>query len=473
MQMGSFANRRFSTTSYLRAVAKALSVLALVAAPAELAAQSSMGTNAIPGANSPQEPSGPLFDPATENGPVQALYLSTGGLFGAQQTPFVDANGNPVVVPVGYEPLVAGSYANPDPMGYGSTYPPAGYDLMEDVGIGGFAVDPHGPHYFDVRGEYVYMQRNTTFGNQIDFTIEDVGGPVVLSSSQLDYGWEPGFRIIGRYDLGPLSVLEFGYMGIYDWHTAASYRDPDEGGPMFAPDLYSLFSMYGTNPDDVSTAMNPMPQTEQSLMHSLALDADFHNAEMSYRRYWVGFWPQMSGTILAGFRYTRVAEDFHFAAFSDEASFDYDLRVRNDLAGFQTGGDLWIRVMQGLRIGTEGKVGIYNNRLRLRNSVVSSPMIDSAEDEFPAVAEDFRRHQAAFITEASVDVVADILPSWSLRAGYEVMYINSIALAGENFNTGPPYPEVAFDEPNPRVPFLAGQGHALFTGFHAGVEYIW
>ena len=59
-------------------------------------------------------------------------------------------------------------------MGAGGTNPPVGYDLMNDVGIEGYMVDQRGPHYFDIRAEAVYLDRNEAFEQDIDFTIGGV-----------------------------------------------------------------------------------------------------------------------------------------------------------------------------------------------------------------------------------------------------------------------------------------------------------
>src|SRR5262245_28427434 len=56
-----------------------------------------------------------------QSGPMQALFMSAAPrMFGATQTPYMDANGNPVVVPAGYASQCPGgcpSYAGP--MQYG------------------------------------------------------------------------------------------------------------------------------------------------------------------------------------------------------------------------------------------------------------------------------------------------------------------------------------------------------------------
>jgi hypothetical protein len=433
-------------------------------------------------------------------------------MLGVRQSNYVDANGNPVVVPAGYvgPPCAGGGYVGCEPcdgygggyggpggpgghggghgglhyvgdgirgmmhsgaingpyaMGAGGTAPPVGYDLANDVGMEGFLVDQRGPHYFDARGEAVYMTPDETFGRDIAITSLNVSDDnIVLSTGQLDYDYETGFRILGRFDLGPLSVLEFGYMGIYDWESSASFTDPNPVDPDTG-NLYSLFSEFGTNPNTVTIEGGPMPETERSVFQSISIDSDLQTAEMTFRRYWVGFIPRISGTILAGFRYTKLKEDFYFTSIG-EAAQQYSVRADNDLAGFQTGGDIWIGLMQGVRIGAEGKVGLYNNHYTLDNNIVTDPLGATP----PSLSERFADNEAAFISEGSADIVFDILPSWSIRAGYEILYLNSIVLAGDNFNTASPF---GLPGQAPRVPFVAEQGHQVYHGGHLGLEYIW
>src|ERR1700704_2480995 len=166
-------------------------------------------------------------DPTGSQGPRQALYMAPDdSATAAPPSRYVDANGNQMIVPAGYcehcsdcnsgyggcGPGGQGDYPGCGPMGCGGTDPPVGCDLMNDVGIEGDLVDQRGPHYFDVRVESVFLQRDKSFERNIDFTAQNVGGPVVLSSRQLDIeNVQWGFRAMGRYDICPLSVVEFGY----------------------------------------------------------------------------------------------------------------------------------------------------------------------------------------------------------------------------------------------------------------------
>jgi hypothetical protein len=237
------------------------------------------------------------------------------------------------------------------------------------------------------------------------------------------------------------------------------------------------------------------PFTERAEQHSIAIESDLQTAEISYRRYWVGWIPRISGTLLAGFRYTKLNEEFLFSSIGSEnvpfndpgapiAELDYELDAVNNLSGFQSGADIWVGLIQGLRIGAEGKAGLYANSYKVstRISTVPSPVptlplpfppIPILVD--PSLSEEFEEVQPAFIAEASVDLVADVLPSVSIRAGYEVLFINSIVLAGDNFNTGSPYnPSPGDNGLGPvRVPFVADQSDIFYHGGHLGLEYIW
>jgi Putative beta barrel porin-7 (BBP7) len=487
---------------------------------------------ALPTPTQGQSPYGAPTPGAHPNGarPSQALYMAPGESQGGRQRPsYVDAYGNPIIVPTGfghheyggyggydgggcgpdgcddgcnsgcdggcddggggdggcygggdggcYGPHGAGPYGGFNssmPMGAGGTNPPIGYDLMNDVGIEGSLVDQRGPHYFDIRAEAVFLQRDENFRKNIDITSQNVGNTIVLSTGHLDLNTQAGFRILGRYDICPLSVVEFGYMGIFDWNDSASFTDPTNN-------LFSLFSrpapgtgQFGLSPAGVNLPGGPNPETERAHKHSIELESDLQSAEISYRRYWLGWFPRISGTLLAGFRYTRVDDDFTFKSQGSEpatnfplgplAALRYDEECENNLAGFQAGGDMWISLTQGLRFGSEAKVGLYNNHWRLTNEITTTPF----ETTPPTLFEKFDGNHAAFIGEASLDLVADILPSLSLRGGYEILYLSSLVVAGDNFNETSPY-----GNQGPRIPFVNDDGDLFYHGAHVGVEYIW
>lgn len=463
-------------------------------ASGELAAQSAAGSGYPPAQFYP-----PADRSASASHPVQALFLNPTG-FGSSNS-YVDAHGNPIVVPA--------SYYDGGPGGYPPGYPPAdcgcavpnpGYPMppvygghCQSCNMGSYPpfedhpgqytpetysllpprrTEQCGPHYFDVRMEAVFLTRDETFRQQVDFTSLNVDGPIMLRSGDLDFETEPGFRILGRYDIGALSVLEFGYTGLENLDARASFTDPnpvDVGTG--TGNVYSLFTNFVRDPmvlpNDVTDPGGSFPGTERSITHSISLESELHIAEMNVRRYWVGFNPAVSGTMLAGFRFVRLREDFQFATIG-EANGAYLESIKNDLAGFQTGGDVWVHLLQGLRAGVEGKVGLFNNHYTLDNGFTVTGL-----NQEGAFNEHFEKDIPALVVDASADVIWDFNPSWSVRAGYEILFINSILLAGENFNTATIYgddPDVVLPA---RVPYVNDQGDAFYHGFHVGAEYIW
>jgi hypothetical protein len=360
------------------------------------------------------------------------------------------------------------------------TNPPYGcnYDTSDMAGLMG--LEQCGPHYFDARAEFVYLTRDETFRRSIDFTsLDDTNANIVLSSGDLEYDFDPAFRVIGRYDLGPLAVAEISYFGLHDHRTDASYSvdpipetvPPINGNQL--GNLFSLFSDFGAVPNqagnEVIVENGAMGTTDRAIQHSIALNSDLQTAEISYRRYWVGFDPRVSGTFLFGARYTRLSEQFRFGTIAEEGSFAYDVDAENDLVGFQTGGDASICLMQGLRLGTEAKAGIYNNRYKVGTIANSQPLATSNDTPL-FFTENDDGNNIAFIGETSLDLIVDVSPSVTIRGGYEVMWMNSVALASENFNTASPFG--LFGQPA-RVPFTQEQSNVLYHGFRLGAEYIW
>ena len=335
----------------------------------------------------------PNENPRQPSGAVQALYNAPSGAPATgQQSSYTDQYGNPIIVPAGFhqnscgcggggcsdcgcyggggyggcnggcygQGQCGGGFNSSMPMGAGGTDPAVGYDLMNDVGIEGGLADQRGPHYFDIRAEAVYLHRDETFEQDIDFTSLNVGNNVVLSSSDLDFDDQPGFRVIGRYDIAPLAVVEFGYTGVFGWEDKSSVSDPTNN-------LFSLFSrpapetgLFGVSPIGVNLDDGPNPESERASEHTISMKSDLQSAEISYRRYWLGHSPRISGTLLAGFRYTRLDDEFSFRTQGSEpatgdpggplAALRYDNDCENNLAGFQTGADIWVSLMQGLRL---------------------------------------------------------------------------------------------------------------------------
>ena len=367
-----------------------------------------------------------------------------GGPAAATGGAYMDVQGNPIVMPA--------SYCGPggdcgNGYGYGAMCPQdCGYGECAGADFGGASYpDQCGPHYFDVAVQAVALQNDDAFEGVPALASISAGGPQILNPNELFDELEYGWQIAARLDFGPLSVLEATYMGLYDIGSTEQVRSVDVA-PMGADfQLNTVFSDYG-----LGTIIDGL---DEGSIYTLNYESDLQSTELSYRRYWVGHNPRISGTYLAGFRYIRMTEDFTFDAVAEDGNSQLFWGAVNDLVGAQLGGDGWICLRQGLRFGGEAKAGIYNNRFKFRNDTT----IPNGSTSFATDG-----NQVAFAGETTVDLVADILPSFSIRGGYQVLYMSSLVTVGNNINT---------EDVNSALLFT--QADALYHGFHAGLEYIW
>jgi hypothetical protein len=376
---------------------------------------------------------------ASAQAPALPASPLAGGQAAYQGGAYMDAHGNQIVLPA--------SYCAPGP-GYGEMCPP-GYGCPDQsyADFGGYsAPEQCGPYYFDIAANAVFLQSDRSFDDVPPLGSIGVNGPTILDPSELNDDFEAGWEIAARLDLGPLSVFEATYMGIYDlgFNTTVNSVDVANGVDF---QLNSVFSDYGVVPID---------GLDEGSVYNLDYQSDLQSTELSYRRYWLGHNPRISGTYLAGFRYVRMTEELDFNAIALLGDSEIEWQSTNDLVGAQIGGDGWIALRQGLRLGGETKAGIYNNRFKYGHRTnIPDPDIDNVD--FGADG-----NQVAFVGEARVDLVADILPSLSLRGGYRVLYMSSLVTVGNNIDAA----DVASTE-------LYTQADALYNGFHGGIEYIW
>lgn len=292
-------------------------------------------------------------------------------------------------------------------------------------------------------------------------TIGQNGTPTLFSTdvdaNQLRYGLEA----IANVQTGPGANVEVRYFGLNRWNDTRSVRV----GP--APDLFSVFSIYGTDP------VNGFDDTDRSFIHTVNLTSELHSGEVNYRRQFVPPVSWMQGGWLAGVRHLDLDERFGFAAtgsrnnafqFNQLRFFNYDTITRNQLTGFQLGGNTWLNVVPGLMVGVEGKGGVYGNHAEADALVVSNSIQRGSQQ--------LSDGRTAFVSEFTASTIYRLTYAWSFRASYNVLYLDNVALAQENFNTRDISNAIgsgAFTAN--RVPFINTDGEALYQGFTLAGEW--
>ena len=274
-----------------------------------------------------------------------------------------------------------------------------------------------------------------------------------VSAEKIRYGLEA----IANLQTGPGANLEARYFGLNKWNDSRSVRRPTNQ----LPDLFSVFSLYGTDP------VNGFDDTDRSFIHTASLSSELHSGEVNYRRRFVTPMSWVQGGWLAGIRYLDIDERFGFAAvgsnnnaflFNQLRFFNFDTNTRNQLTGFQVGSDLWFNIVPGLRAGVEGKTGVYGNHAEVESSVVANSIARGRE-----FLQDGR---TAYVTEFTASTVYRLTYAWSFRASYNLLYVDNVALAQENFNTRDLSNAIGLGNfTGARFPFINTDGEALYQGF--------
>jgi hypothetical protein len=71
--------------------------------------------------------------------------------------------------------------------------------------------------------------------------------------------------------------------------------------------------------------------------------------------------------------------------------------------------------------------------------------------------------KVSFIGELQFLVTYQISHNFTIRGGYQMLFVEGVATALDNFN-----PQI-----NERIPFVADGGSLFYDGFSIGAEWMW
>ena len=299
--------------------------------------------------------------------------------------------------------------------------------------------------FYNIFADALYMKREDV-SRRVDFTSDGVAGPIVLSSDSLDFSDEIGIRVGGAIQIGAGKTIETAYMGMFDHDSRAQVTS--------AGNLYSAMSNFGVAPP------GGFDDTDASDLQSIAYGTTFDTVELSIRQRWVAPNCRIQGSYLYGIRYFQLEEGFLYQTLDAPDFMNYSVDTYNALTGFQVGGDLWVTIIPGLRLGAEAKVGLYGKRSKQFTVIDAGSLVNP-------VRESVSETGVAFVGEANLMAIWRISHRWTFRAGWEFLYVDSVALAIENFNSGPPFVV------GQRTPFINSNGDAFYHGGYIGFEWMW
>ena len=323
-------------------------------------------------------------------------------------------------------------------------------------GEGGIATQ----RWFDVSAEAIFLTRTSDVSNFNTTSLGAGSNNFVLSTGDVPLNdLRAGLGVQANIQVGAGSNLELVYFGLNKWESSASATSA-------VPNLFSFLSNFGTLP------ANGFDDSDRSFVHTLSYSSTLNNGEINLRRRWsepAGFF---QGSFLMGVRYLDMDEQARFTARGENNNaaanngprfLNYTTNTQNSLVGFQVGADLWYNIIPGVKLGVEGKTGLYNNRAH-QNTQISANSLPNT------VMEEVLSNQVASITQISPQVSYRLNHSWAFRSSYQFIYLDNVALATNNFNSVPP---TDFGQNVNRVATINDNAAITLQGFSIGGEYTW
>lgn len=321
------------------------------------------------------------------------------------------------------------------------------------------------PRWYDITLDAMFLSRDDT-GRRVPIASEGINGNIVLSTDDLGFQEEVGFRFTGATQVSVGLIAEFTYFGLFNWADQA--REERAVG-----DLFSVYTDFGTNP------FNGTDQTDFSTFQEITYSSRIDNFELNFRRRWSAPNCTYQGSWLAGVRYIYLLEDFEYnSSGGDDLATpavelggrqETDVSTRNSMTGFQIGADLWTPIVPGITVGGEVKAGVFGNYANQQTQVLTVAPIPVGETR---LFEEASINDIAFAGEARLEAIYRTGPNWTLRAGYTFFVLDGVALASENLNQAAP-PNLTGVGVIPRQAAKNDNGSAFYHGGHFGLEYVW
>jgi hypothetical protein len=203
-----------------------------------------------------------------------------------------------------------------------------------------------------------------------------------------------------------------------------------------------------------------------SMRYRIDYRTELHSAEVNH----VHTWNQFSA--LAGFRFLRLNENFEESLINDNDEPDArnNRNSENNLYGGQLGAR-WRNSYKWLAFDVTGKAGVFGNDAQQRQS---HQIIFGEAEHRPVTAYD---GNVAFVGDINFSVTARLHPMWSARLGYNLIWIERVALAPDQTSA---FQAVSIPQPgeSPQNSThlnseVAATGSVFLHGVNVGLEGRW
>jgi opacity protein-like surface antigen len=267
----------------------------------------------------------------------------------------------------------------------------------------------------------------------------DVGLIPRFTSSEFDFDGSSGFDGFVGWDNGCGWGVDFRYLWVDDFTATESFFPLDD--PQIATTPIQTPTLFDTGD-----------------LFLMDYTSDIQSVELLGHRDFGRF------RVTAGFRYIELNESMGINIFENPGSLfadEYGFNAANDLYGFQVGieSQLWCRGKFHLDGVT--KFGIYGN------DISASSFLDDPGDPLLSRSGTDTATQTAFGLDLGLSAAYDVTCNLSVRAGYQLMYLDGVALAADQV----PNTSNLIGLPGATPVTAHGGNSVLYHGLNVGFEY--
>jgi hypothetical protein len=285
---------------------------------------------------------------------------------------------------------------------------------------------------FYFQAEALFWHRLNLWKNQ-PLVVDNTTQAPVVSTSNLNLSPHTAPRFTIGYALGPTVTCEGIYFGLFDWTDSKTSGPGTVGLPL---PLQGALANFGVA-DNIDLVYSSRLNNAEA---HLVFEADYFR------------W-------LAGFRYVELTEYFNLRATSAEfgGTSDYGINTSNHLYGGQlgarwSGGASFWGWQSDLKAGILGNCGLEHQILREQNNTVV------LRDSTATLC------NLAALAEFNFSFTIQITPVWTAMIGYNVLWIEGLALAPD---------QVDFSLAAPGGTFLRNDAGILLHGANVGLVAAW
>jgi hypothetical protein len=277
---------------------------------------------------------------------------------------------------------------------------------------------------------------------------------VALGTSDLEFGFQPGGRImIGRM-LGQRYGIEATFSAVDDWYECAAVRDNTPNAVNGVGNLFSPFTDFGNPAVDGLDYNNLVTLRESS---------SFYSIEFNIRQRLEMPPIPLQTSLLYGVRYINIGEDFSYYTESDLPSANaVDVDAENQLLGVQLGALFDFHVEPRWWVNLRMTAALCGNDAR-QDTIYTATDAEGVSTDF---VDGCGKTVTAFVGELSLACTYHITPHLMTRIGYRGMWIEGLALAEENFNDN-------IDILTLGPAGLVDDGKVIYHGPFLGTAMVW